>query len=179
MFEPVIVAVWVMLPAYIPNNAAVLLGGGRRIDGGRTMGAKPLLGSGKTWRGTIAGVTAGIAVAVGLNASRDVIIGAYGTVVPLFPLAAILGLPIGAMLGDLVASFVKRRADVSRGSAVLGLDQLDFVVGALALTLLASPDWFIATFTLPVLVVVVLLTPVLHVLTNAVAYYLGLKNEPW
>ncbi|MFC6754525.1 CDP-archaeol synthase, partial [Halorubrum tibetense] len=28
-------AFWAMLPAYVPNNAAVLAGGGRPIDGGR------------------------------------------------------------------------------------------------------------------------------------------------
>jgi len=34
-------------------------------------------------------------------------------------------------------------------------------------------------FTLPVLVVVVVLTPLLHVGTNVLAYQLGLKDEPW
>ena len=38
ILETVAVAVWVMLPAYIPNNVAVLAGGGRPIDGGRTWG---------------------------------------------------------------------------------------------------------------------------------------------
>jgi len=54
----VVVAFWVMLPAYIPNNVAVLAGGGRPIDGGRTLGGSRLLGDGKTWRGTAAGTAA-------------------------------------------------------------------------------------------------------------------------
>jgi CDP-2,3-bis-(O-geranylgeranyl)-sn-glycerol synthase len=43
----------------------------------------------------------------------------------------------------------------------------------------AAPSWFTETFTLPVLVVVVVATPVLHIVTNGIAYLLGLKNEPW
>ena len=39
-------ALWAMLPAYVPNNAAVLAGGGRPIDGGRTVGGRRLLGCG-------------------------------------------------------------------------------------------------------------------------------------
>ncbi|MFC6728824.1 CDP-archaeol synthase, partial [Natronoarchaeum mannanilyticum] len=44
VIEAVIVAVWAMLPAYVPNNAAVLAGGGRPIDGGRTWGGRRVLG---------------------------------------------------------------------------------------------------------------------------------------
>jgi CDP-2,3-bis-(O-geranylgeranyl)-sn-glycerol synthase len=42
-----------------------------------------------------------------------------------------------------------------------------------------ATDWFLATFALPVLVAVLVLTPLLHVSTNAGAYTLGLKDEPW
>jgi CDP-2,3-bis-(O-geranylgeranyl)-sn-glycerol synthase len=83
------------------------------------------------------------------------------------------------MLGDIGASFVKRRSGRERGAAFPGLDQLDFVVGALLLAALAAPAWFGQTFTLPVLAVVLVMTPVLHVVTNVGAYLLGLKNEPW
>jgi len=40
-------------------------------------------------------------------------------------------------------------------------------------------DWALATFTPAVLAVVLVMTPVLHVVTNVGAYLLGLKNEPW
>lgn len=33
-------ALWAMLPAYLPNNAAVLFGGGPPIDGGREWNGK-------------------------------------------------------------------------------------------------------------------------------------------
>jgi len=176
----VVVAVWAMLPAYVPNNAAVLAGGGRPIDGGRTWGGSRLLGDGKTWRGTAVGVAAGAALALLLNAVPSAVIGA----IPLsagfrFPPGAVVGLPLGALLGDIGASFLKRRTGRERGAPFPGVDQLDFVVGALAVAAALATDWFLATFTLDVLAAVLVLTPLLHVATNWIAFRLGLKDEPW
>ena len=172
-------ALWAMLPAYIPNNAAVLFGGGRPIDGGRTWGGRRVLGDGKTWRGTAIGTLAGTLVALLLNAVAPVVEGAVGFGLPVFPLRAGVALAFGAMLGDIGASFLKRRTGRERGAAFPGLDQLDFVVGALGLAALVAPGWFAATFPPMALVVVLVATPVLHVATNGIAYLLGLKAEPW
>jgi len=179
LLATVATALWAMLPAYVPNNAAVLLGGGRPIDGGRTLGGRRLLGDGKTWRGTAVGWAAGAALALLLGAVRAPVGAALGVDLPPVPPAAVLALPLGAMLGDIGASFLKRRTGRRRGAPFPGLDQLDFVVGALVLALVAAPGWFVATFTPPVLAAVVVLTPLLHVSTNAAAYALGLKDEPW
>ncbi len=92
---------------------------------------------------------------------------------------AAVALPLGAMVGDIGASFLKRRTGRERGAPFPGVDQLDFVVGALLLGAVAAPGWFADTFTLPVLAVVVVVTPLLHVGTNGIAYVLGLKDEPW
>ncbi|AZH24277.1 CDP-2,3-bis-(O-geranylgeranyl)-sn-glycerol synthase [Haloplanus aerogenes] len=172
-------ALWAMLPAYVPNNVAVLAGGGRPIDGGRTLGGRRLLGDGKTWRGTAAGTVAGVALALGLNAVHPAVAATLGSDLPTFPLHAAFALAFGAMLGDIGASLVKRRLGRQRGAAVPGLDQLDFVVGALGLAVLLAPAWTVATFSLPRLAVVLIATPLLHVTTNAGAYLLGLKAEPW
>lgn len=83
------------------------------------------------------------------------------------------------MLGDLVGSFLKRRAGRERGAPAPVLDQLGFVGGAFALTRLVAPGWFRSTFTAPVTVAVLLVTPLLHVVTNALAYVVGLKDVPW
>ncbi|MFB6195195.1 MAG: CDP-2,3-bis-(O-geranylgeranyl)-sn-glycerol synthase [Haloplanus sp.] len=175
----VVSALWAMLPAYVPNNVAVLAGGGRPIDAGRMVGGRRLLGDGKTWRGTAAGTLAGILLAVFLNAVRPTAAATLGVDLPAFPLLAAVGLSLGAMLGDIGASLLKRRLGRARGAAVPGLDQLDFVVGALVCSLLFAPAWTLATFTLPRLAVVLVATPLLHVTTNAGAYLLGLKAEPW
>jgi CDP-2,3-bis-(O-geranylgeranyl)-sn-glycerol synthase len=172
-------ALWAMLPAYVPNNAAVVAGGGRPIDGGRTLGDRRLLGDGKTWRGTAAGTLVGVVLAVGLNVLRPAAAGVLGTTLPTFPLRAALGLALGAMVGDVCASLIKRRLGRRRGASVPGLDQLDFVLGALALAALLAPTWTLSTFTLPRLAVVLVATPLLHVTTNVGAYLFGLKSEPW
>ncbi|WP_049985110.1 CDP-2,3-bis-(O-geranylgeranyl)-sn-glycerol synthase [Halobellus rufus] len=179
LVDLVAVAFWTMLPAYVPNNAAVLAGGGAPIDGGRTMGGRRLLGDGKTWRGTAVGTAVGVVLALALNAVAAEVGSAAGVDLPTFPLAAAFGLAFGAMLGDVAASFLKRRTGRERGAAFPVVDQLDFVAGALVCTAILDYGWFAETFTLPVIAVVVVLTPVLHVLTNAVAYLLGLKDEPY
>lgn len=175
----VVGAFWAMVPAYIPNNAAVLAGGGRPIDGGRTRGGRRLLGDGKTWRGTLVGTLAGVVVAIGLNVVRPAAQTALGFSLPEFPLVGAVGLAFGAMLGDIGASFLKRRTGRERGASFPVLDQLDFVAGALLFALLVAPAWFLETFTLARIAVVVVMTPLLHVGTNGIAYVLGLKAEPW
>jgi len=172
-------ALWAMLPAYVPNNVAVLTGGGRPIDGGRTWGGRRVLGDGKTWRGTAAGTLAGVALALGLNAVADAAGTVLGVTPPTFPVIAALGLSLGAMCGDIGASFLKRRTGRERGAPFPGVDQLDFVVGALVLATLLDFGWVADTFTLPVLAVVLATTPLLHVLTNAIAYVLRFKDKPW
>jgi CDP-2,3-bis-(O-geranylgeranyl)-sn-glycerol synthase len=175
----VLVALWVMLPAYVPNNAAVLAGDGRPIDGGRTLGGRRLLGDGKTWRGTFAGWAAGVGAALVLRQLRAPASEALGVALPHFPLVAALALPLGAMLGDIGASFLKRRTGRERGAPFPGVDQLDFVIGALALATVAAPGWVVETFTFPVVAVIVIATPALHVSTNAAAYWFGLNDEPY
>ncbi|SDZ96596.1 CDP-diglyceride synthetase [Haloplanus vescus] len=172
-------ALWAMLPAYVPNNVAVLAGGGRPIDGGREFAGRRVLGDGKTWRGTAVGTLGGLALAALLNVARPSASALLGVDLPAFPPLAALGLAFGAMLGDVLASLLKRRLGRQRGAAVPGLDQLDFVVGALGLAVLLAPAWTLATFSLGRLVVVAVATPLLHVTTNAGAYWLGLKSEPW
>ncbi|WP_436907674.1 CDP-2,3-bis-(O-geranylgeranyl)-sn-glycerol synthase [Halosimplex marinum] len=175
----VVTALWAMGPAYVPNNAAVLAGGGRPIDGGRTWGGRRVLGDGKTWRGTAAGTAAGVALALALNAGSGAIADLLGVPAVEFPLAAAVGLALGAMLGDIGASFIKRRSGRERGAPFPGVDQLDFVVGALALAAVLDFEWVTATFTPPVLVTVLVVTPLLHVVTNGIAYLIGAKDEPW
>lgn len=175
----IITAVWAMLPAYLPNNVAVLAGGGPPIDGGRTWRGTRLLGDGKTWRGTGIGTIVGIVAALGLNSVRATVTPIVGFGLPMFPPVAAVTLAVGAMIGDIAASFLKRQTGRNRGEPFPVVDQLDFVAGALVATLIVTPAWFYATFTPGILVAVVVLTPVLHITTNGGAYLLGLKNEPY
>jgi len=175
----VVTALWAMLPAYLPNSAAVLGGGGRPLDLGYSLWGRRLLGDGKSLRGTLVGWAAGAGLALVLNALVPTAEDLLGVAVPEFPLAVVLFFPLGAMLGDIAASFLKRRLDRKRGAPLPVVDQLDFVVGSLPLAYLAAPEWFQDTFTGPVLLVVVVVTPVIHLAANRLAYELGLKDQPW
>jgi CDP-2,3-bis-(O-geranylgeranyl)-sn-glycerol synthase len=143
------------------------------------MGGRRVLGDGKTWRGTTVGVAAGALVAGVLNLVSDSASELLAVDVPVFPLAIVVAFPLGAMVGDIGASFLKRRTGRERGAPFPGVDQLDFVVGTLLLGLVAAPGWVFDVISVPVLAVILLLTPLLHLLTNGIAYLLGLKDEPW
>lgn len=175
----VLLALWLMLPAYLPNNIAVVVGGGAPIDGGRVWNGHRVLGDGKTWRGTIIGTGIGILIATVLNSLQQWVSAFIGIALPVFPVTAVISLPLGAMIGDIGASFIKRRTGRERGVAFPIVDQLDFVLGAFILTFLVNPSWFIVTFTLPVIVTVLVITPLLHRATNIIGYLLGLKTVPY
>lgn len=179
LVEVVVLAIWIMLPAYIPNNVAVLVGGGPPIDGGRTFKGTRLLGDGKTWRGTIGGIAAGIVVAIVLTQLAAPVGEVLGIDLPTFSVISTVSLPTGALLGDIGASFLKRRLGRQRGNAVPGLDQYDLVIGSLGLTALVAWGWLSAVLTWWILLAILILTPVLHVSTNIIAYLLRLKDVPW
>ncbi|WP_340820807.1 CDP-2,3-bis-(O-geranylgeranyl)-sn-glycerol synthase [Methanolobus sp. WCC4] len=178
-------AVWLMLPAYLPNSMAAVFGGGPAIDGGRTMSdGRRILGDGKTWRGLVAGTICGMLLGLSqmyyLSRSSSI----FGVELPSFgegsgALLVIFTLAFGSLLGDMSMSFVKRRIGYKRGAALPGVDQLDFVMGAWLLTLITSPAWFLGNFTFSIALAVLLFTPLLHFVTNVIGYYIGVKNEPW
>ena len=177
-----VIAIWLMLPAYLPNNFAVLFGGGRPLDFGRRFrDGRRILGDGKTFRGTIAGVLAGVGVGIALNeiASTwpDLGLPGFGAGYELF--LVLIGLSLGAMAGDIVASFFKRRMGMERGAALFLVDQLDFVIGSWALLFILAPRWFSENFTSEIIFIVLIVTPILHRATNIIGYKIRAKKEPW
>ena len=170
-------AVWLMLPAYISNPTAVVFGGGTPIDLGKNWtDGRRILGDGKTFRGLIGGTVCGIIAGI---LQRQLSPGGDIFIIP--TVAAIITLSFGALLGDIVKSFFKRRAGYSRGSQLPLIDQLDFVAGAWILTYVFDPQWFTENFLSSpwIIITVIVLTPLLHRLTNIFGYYIKLKKEPW
>ena len=174
---PLLSAVWIMLPAYIPNPMAALLGGGTPIDFGRNYSdGHRIFGDGKTFRGIFFGVLAGIITGLILIwLSLTFIL----TFLPQHTLASVSLLALGALLGDLGKSFLKRRMGKVRGEKWPVADQLDLVVGAFVLMLIFDPAWLFAYLTLPILIIIVILTVVLHRAVNIIGYMLGVKEVPW
>ena len=166
-----------MLPAYLPNPVAALCGGGTPIDFGKNLSdGRRVFGDGKTWRGLIAGILAGIAVGlVQIGAA-----GAYDlSMLPSQTLLTVVLLAVGALLGDLVKSFFKRRFGKERGAKWPIADQYDLVAGAFLLLLVFNPAWLFSEITLPAFICILILTPVLHRATNIIGYLFKIKEVPW
>ena len=179
-------ALWFFLPAFVANPAAVLFGGGRPIDLGRTLrDGERLFGDGKTWRGLVGGTAGGALLGLLLSAPFLVLASSsswsLGSTVP-EALGASAVLAFGALLGDLAGAFVKRRMHLPRGAKASGLDQYDFVLGALLLSL-AIPSWSLPRFfsgdALLGLLAIIVITPALHRAVNLIGYRIGRKREPW
>jgi CDP-2,3-bis-(O-geranylgeranyl)-sn-glycerol synthase len=166
-------------PAYAADVTPVLVKRlwpalARPVDGGRTFRGQPVFGSHKTWRGMLAGTAAGMIVYeiqvlvhhLGMVGSLALVDYSARVVLPGFLLA------FGALLGDLVKSFFKRRVGIGPGRSWLGFDQLDFFIGASLLVLPVA--------SLPPLAWLAVL-PIVFLCDVAVcvfAYWLGLK-ESW
>ena len=92
-------------------------------------------------------------------------------------------IPLGALLGDLLGSFIKRRMGRIRGQQIVGLDIYDLLIGVLILLLIFEFQCFYNTFLdgirLIGLIFILILTPLLHRFTNIIGYKLGKKKEPW
>jgi CDP-2,3-bis-(O-geranylgeranyl)-sn-glycerol synthase len=152
-----------IFPAYCANAMPVLAGGGLPIDLGKTFfDGRPIFGKNKTYRGFFAGLAIGA------------IAGFCETVVFNYPIMFGFVVSFGALVGDLIGAFFKRRLNIPPGGLLPIVDQVDFIVGALLFSLLLPIN-----LSWEVTVTVLLLTPPIHLLTNYVAFKLKLKSNPW
>ncbi|ADB57351.1 CDP-2,3-bis-(O-geranylgeranyl)-sn-glycerol synthase [Archaeoglobus profundus] len=179
MLELIIKTIWLLLPAYIPNNFAVIFGGGKPLDLGKHfIDGKRILGDGKTIRGFVAGVLGGIFTAhIQLIIEKSFSLSVYSSLDYASFLQLVFLLSFGAMLGDSIGSFIKRRFGVERGGKFPILDQLTFLI--IAYILASRCSAFYKLFTLDVIITGIVITPLLHLTINVLAYKLGLKDVWW
>jgi len=178
IFE-VLRVIWLLLPAYTPNNFAVIFGGIKPMDFGKNfIDGRRIFGDGKTFSGFFGGILGGILVA---NVQR-LVERALG--IQLFSflsyqdfIALAFALSFGAMVGDLFGSFIKRRLNFERGRSFPVLDQLMFLFLSLALASLTDAFWIL--FTASDILIAILITPILHLSVNFLAFKLKLKGVPW
>jgi CDP-2,3-bis-(O-geranylgeranyl)-sn-glycerol synthase len=170
-------ALWLMFPAYVANSSAVLFAGTLPIDLGKKFSdGRRILGPGKTFRGLIGGTMTGVTVGVIQQALRmHTQLG-----VPSFdPIFVVITLSFGALLGDIVKSFFKRRLGFEKGASFPIADQYDFVAGALLFTYIFFPEWLTLNFVAPVLIAVIVLTAPIHLMVNYLGFRLGKKDVWW
>lgn len=143
-----------------PVLANRLLGetGNQPIDAGiQLRDGRPLLGRSKTWRGLVAAllVAPAFALLLGYDAVTGLLIG------------------IGAMLGDLLSSFIKRRLAIPPSGMALGLDQIpEALLPLLAVRWRLHLTWEeIALITLAFLLTSLVLSRIL--------YELNIRRRPY
>ncbi len=184
-YEVVVQALWLILPAYIANASALLLGGGTPVDFGKKWrDGRRILGDGKTWQGLLLGTFLGMTAGFGFSALAKY---AASIDFPIhiddftgFPMMIpiLFSLCFGALLGDIIESFFKRRVGKDRGEDWIPFDQIDFILGVLLFSFLVSSllhltgllsfNWFIENFTIYHVGVLLILTPFLHLFANYV-----------
>ena len=135
-----------------------------------------VLGKNKSWRGVIFGSIIGILVAglqlwlyrfsfikeISFFDYSEINILAFG-----FLISA------GAVFGDLLFAFIKRRLKMEPGQRFIPLDQTNYVIGA---ALFLTPFFKI---NILIWITIFLLTFFLHLIINRIGYRLGLHKNKW
>ncbi len=187
-FASALAVLWLLLPAYIANAFATLpRGRGPPMDFGRTWAkdGRRVLGPSKSWSGFLAGGLGAIPFCL-LEAwiillappNLAVVPVLAPTVLDALPLAVIL--TFGAMVGDALGSFAKRRLGRESGARTVLVDQLPFVLVPIALGFAFYPALFWNVFGhWEAVLWLVVYTLGLHVAFNWVGFKVGVKQVPW
>jgi hypothetical protein len=153
----------------------------RPIDGGRHWRGRRIFGDGKTWRGAVLSI-AGSGLVVPLQRAlqghlpRALQAVDYSTI---SPVAFGVTLGLGAILGELPNSFIKRRLGIPRGGTAKGVlavvfytwDQLDTLLGAWPVLFL----WFSPSASLVAMSFLIALG--LHPLVAWIGYRIGARRS--
>ena len=180
---------WYLLPAALGNHAAscgnrlwlpaIFKNGlsklARPVDFGAQWRGKEVFGKNKTWRGLLVGVAAGMLTA-GVQAllffKTDFF--KYNTLVDYGKINFVLlgGLMGGgALAGDLVKSFIKRRVNVPPGKPWFPWDQLDWIMGAMLLSSIVYVP------AISVIIVTAILYVGVHLCSDRIVCRMGMKKR--
>ncbi|MBZ9578514.1 CDP-archaeol synthase [Patescibacteria group bacterium] len=169
------------LPAYFANmtptfakKAGVLKSLAKPVDFGKKYQGFPILGHHKTWRGIILGVLIGILVTF---LQRFLWQFPFFKKLSFFNYQEInvffLGflLSFGALLGDLISSFLKRRQKIDPGKSWIPFDQISFVIGSFVLV---SPFFKIQILAF---FYILFLSFLLHIIVNRIGFWLKISDS--
>ena len=179
---------WVLLSAYIASATATIpRGRGPPMDFGRVWrrDGRRVLGPSKTWSGFVFGAL--FALPFGLLEAWLVTIAppdlqlvpSFGPTV-LAAVPVVLTISFGAMTGDALGSFIKRRLGRDSGVRAPLLDQLPFVLVPIAAGVVVAPTVFLPTFfSWEGAAWLLVFTLGLHALFNWIGFHVHLKKVPW
>jgi len=172
MLDIIFEALWIFLPAGLANGSPVLASRlpllkefSTPLDLGKHYRGKRLLGPNKTWRGLIVGTLVGALTAF----IQSAFVTPEYSVSPLL-FGGLLG--FGALLGDAIESFIKRQKNVPAGESWFPFDQLDYVIGGLAVGSL------IHSFSLRQIAMILVVWMAAHIVSVYVFFLLGVRDKP-
>ena len=173
-----VTTLYFILPAYFSNGAGLVFGGGMPVDFGKSDSTgNRWIGDGVTWRGLIGGTVIGIITGAVQGYFGPQILAEFGDyiitpIITNIPQGILIGflLGFGALLGDAIGSFLKRRLGIGRGKPAPILDQLDFLIVALILVS------FVVKLSWLFVIIAIVLTLAIHLIANSAAYLLGMKD---
>jgi len=186
VFTLILQAVYFTVPAYFANMAPVIAQKlkllpelNKPVDLGSKIDNIPLFGKNKTFRGFIAAIAGGILGAFiqkllyNIQFFNSISVTDYSN---WLLIGFLLG--AGAITGDLVESFFKRRLKLRPGKPWIPFDQTDFIIGAY---LFAWPFYYtFASFSfLSLFLTSFVASFFLHIATNHISYYLRIRKEKW
>lgn len=149
------------------------------LDGRRVFGPS------KTWAGFLFGST--LAVPFGLLEAALILAAPPNlALVPRWAPSVLDAVPVvalmtyGAMTGDAIGSFIKRRLGRPSGARAVILDQLPFVAFPILLGAAVDPGLFVTVFaSWEALLWLVVFTFGLHAIFNWIGFHAGVKEVPW
>ena len=175
--------IYFFLPAYFTNMTPPLLKRtglfnflAKPVDFGKKIGQNPILGGHKSWRGVIFGLIAGILIAglqywfyqfpfiqkISLVDYRQINVLFFGFLIS-----------TGAIFGDLLFAFIKRRLKMAPGARFLPFDLTNYVIGAF---IFLEPFLKLSYF---IWLTIFVLTFFLHRIVNHMGYWMGLHRNKW
>ncbi|MCX8147345.1 MAG: CDP-2,3-bis-(O-geranylgeranyl)-sn-glycerol synthase, partial [Candidatus Woesearchaeota archaeon] len=171
------------LPAYIANCSPLFVTKinllAIPVDLGKKFRGKRIFGSHKTYRGLFIATLSGILVFLlqvwlfNYDSFQRMSIINYDLFFQRYNILPGFLLGFGAIIGDLIKSFFKRQLNVKPGDRWFPWDQIDFMIGSL---LFFS---FISILKWQAYVVIVIATPIIHITSNYLGYYLKIKKVKW
>lgn len=178
----IVFVIWFFLPAGLANMTPIFAARlpyikrlSFPLDGYITFRGKRLLGDHKTVRGLLSGILVAIGT-VYLQQYAFEHVPLVRIFVPLNYVAInplLFGLlsALGALGGDTVKSFFKRQLAIAPGKSWFPFDQMDYIVGGIALTA------FYTQLTLVQYMLLFLIWFLLHPLATIIGYFLKLKDS--
>lgn len=181
MFFELLKYIYFFAPAGFANMAPIFTRGIFKklafpVDFHKKYKGRAIFGSHKTLRGIISGVIFGIVIAY---LQRSLFAYSFFRNISLIDYSAenvlMLGLlmGLGALIGDMIESFFKRRLNIKPGSRFIPWDQIDWILGMIVFT------YFIYPYTLNMIVILIIMAFILHIVFRFIGYYIKINKSMW